>query len=141
MIFSIFSEQMLETIKHDAIIHVGGAGGHSQIPSMAMWYRAGGIANIDIMFSPGLGLFDGKPCLERVPGMGGYTMAYHNVKPEDLVIVCNYYGMNAATIDMALAAKNKAVSYGKRAGGCNWNATVKLNNALLGLFTTMGTKL
>jgi uncharacterized phosphosugar-binding protein len=104
------ADLMLETIKKDAIIHIGGAGGHSQIPSMEMWYRAGGIANIDIMFSPGLGLFDGKPCLERVPGMGGYTMAYHNVLPEDLVIVCNYYGMNAATIDLALAAKKRGAT-------------------------------
>lgn len=104
------ADLMLDTIKNDAIIHIGGAGGHSQIPAMEMWYRAGGIANIDIMFSPGLGLFDGKPCLERVPGMGGFTMAYHNVKPEDLVIVCNYYGMNAATIDMALAAKKRGAT-------------------------------
>jgi hypothetical protein len=34
----------------------------------------------------------------------------------------------------------KAVSKGKRTGGCNWNATVKLNNTPLGLFTTTGTK-
>ncbi len=99
------ADLLAEAIKRDAIIHVGGAGGHSQIPAMEMFYRAGGLANISIIFGPGLGLFDGKPCLERVPGMGGFTMAYHDVRPEDVVIIVNYYGMNAATIDLALAAK------------------------------------
>jgi uncharacterized phosphosugar-binding protein len=99
---------LTEAIKKDAIIHVAGAGGHSQIPAMEMFYRAGGLAGVSIIFGPGLGLFDGQPCLERVPGMGGATMAYHDVRPDDVVIVCNYYGMNAATIDMALAAKRRA---------------------------------
>jgi uncharacterized phosphosugar-binding protein len=99
------ADLLVDAIKRDAIIHIGGAGGHSQIPAMEMFYRAGGLANISIIFGPGLGLFDGKPCLERVPGMGGFTMAYHDVRPEDVVIIVNYYGMNAATIDLALAAK------------------------------------
>jgi uncharacterized phosphosugar-binding protein len=96
---------LVQAVEKDALIHIGGAGGHSQIPAMEMFYRAGGLANVSIIFGPGLGLFDGKPCLERVPGMGGATMAYHDVRPEDVVIIVNYYGMNAATIDLALAAK------------------------------------
>jgi uncharacterized phosphosugar-binding protein len=98
---------MVGAIERDAIIHVCAAGGHSQIPAMEFFLRAGGLANVSMMFAPGLGLFDGKPCLERVAGMGGATMAYHDVRPEDVVMVCNYYGMNAATIDLALAAKNR----------------------------------
>lgn len=99
---------LVEAIRKDAIIHVAGAGGHSQIPAMEMFYRAGGLAGVSIIFGPGLGLFDGQPCLERVAGMGVATMAYHDVRPDDVVIVCNYYGMNAATIDLALAAKKRA---------------------------------
>lgn len=99
---------LADAIEADAIIHIGGAGGHSQIPAMEMFYRAGGLANVSIIFGPGLGLFDGRPCLERVPGMGRLTMAYQDVRPDDVVIVCNYYGMNAATIDMAIAAKERA---------------------------------
>jgi uncharacterized phosphosugar-binding protein len=98
---------LADAIERDAIIHIGGAGGHSQIPAMEMFYRAGGLANVSIIFGPGLGLFDGKPCLERTPGMGGVTMGYHDVRPEDVVIICNYYGMNAATIDLAIAAKKR----------------------------------
>jgi len=99
---------LVEAIRKDAIIHVAGCGGHSQIPAMEMFYRAGGLAGVSIVFGPGLGLFDGQPCLERVPGMGASTMAYHDVRPDDVVIVCNYYGMNAATIDLALAARKRA---------------------------------
>ncbi len=102
------ADELVRCIQDDGIIHVAGAGGHSQIPAMEMFYRAGGLANVSIIFGPGLGLFDGKPCLERVSGMGGYTMAYHDVRTEDVVIVCNYYGMNASTIDLALAAKKRA---------------------------------
>ena len=101
---------LVEAIRKDAIIHVAGAGGHSQIPAMEMFYRAGGLAGVSIIFGPGLGLFDGQPCLERVAGMGGATMAYHDVRPDDVVIVCNYYGMNAATIDLALAARKRAAT-------------------------------
>ena len=101
------AEAMVGAIERDAIIHVVAAGGHSQIPAMELFLRAGGLANVSMMFPPGLGLFDGKPCLERTPGMGGATMAYHDVRPEDVVMVCNYYGMNAATIDLALAAKKR----------------------------------
>lgn len=102
------AQALADCIQRDAIIHIAAAGGHSQIPAMEFFYRAGGLANVDIIFSPGLGLFDGKPCLERVPGMGRVAMGYHDVRPEDVVIVCNYYGMNAATIDLALSAKERA---------------------------------
>jgi uncharacterized phosphosugar-binding protein len=104
------AEAMLGAIERDAIIHVVGAGGHSQLAPMEMFLRAGGLANVSIMFPPGLGLFDGKPCLERTPGMGGVTMAYYDVRPEDVVMVCNLYGMNAATIDLALAAKRRGAT-------------------------------
>ena len=103
------AEVLVEVIRRDGIIHVVGTGGHSQIPAMEMFWRAGGLANVSIMFPPGLGLFDGKPCLERVEGMGGYTMAYHDVRKEDAVIISNFYGMNAATVDLALAARKRQV--------------------------------
>jgi uncharacterized phosphosugar-binding protein len=102
------ADLLADTIKRDGLIYIAGAGGHSQIPAMEMFYRAGGLANVSIMFGPGLGLFDARPCLERTTGMGKMLMAYHDVQPEDAVIVCNYYGINAATIDIALAAKQRA---------------------------------
>lgn len=62
------------------------------------------------MTPPGLGLFDAKPGLERIPGAGGLTMAYHNVQPRDTVIITSLYGMNAATIDLALGAKARGAT-------------------------------
>jgi uncharacterized phosphosugar-binding protein len=98
---------LVDVIERDGIIHVGAAGGHSQIPAMEMFYRAGGLANVSIMFGCGLGLFDARPCLERVEGMGRLTMAYYDVRPRDAVIIVSYYGINAATIDLALAARER----------------------------------
>lgn len=98
---------LADVIAADGIIHVVGAGGHSQIPAFEFYYRAGGLANVSLMIPPGLGLFDAKPGLERIPGMGKLTCAYHNVQPTDAVIITSLYGMNAATIDLALAAKSR----------------------------------
>lgn len=101
------ADVLVDVIERDGIIHIGAAGGHSQIPPMEMFYRAGGLANVSIMFGCGLGLFDARPCLERVEAMGRLTMAYYDVRPEDAVIIVSYYGINAATIDLALAARER----------------------------------
>jgi len=104
------SKVMVEAIKKDAIIHVVGAGGHSQIAAFEFFYRAGGLANVSIMFPCGLGLFNSNPGLERLSGMGELTMACYNVKKEDVVFITSLYGMNAATIDLALAAKKRGAT-------------------------------
>ncbi len=98
---------MVDAIKNDALIHVVGAGGHSQIAAFEFFYRAGGLANVSLMIPCGMGLFNANPCLERLSGMGHPTMSYYNVKKNDVVLITSLYGMNAATIDMAIAAKER----------------------------------
>lgn len=93
----------------DQLIYVYGAGGHSYIGSEEFFSRAGGLANISPLFEPSLALSGGgrkSTMLERVPGIGDKIVAAHELH-EDVLIITSAYGINSATIDAALEARDR----------------------------------
>ncbi len=97
-----------DAIAEDRYLYVIGTGGHSYIAAEEMFWRAGGLATIYPILDPGFSLSQGawrSMLVERTPGYVVPILKYHGVGTGDVLIICNAYGINAATIDAALEAR------------------------------------
>jgi uncharacterized phosphosugar-binding protein len=96
---------MAERIMQGEVVFAVGCGGHSYIPPMDMFCRAGSLvpisATLDVSTTTTTGGFR-SVFLERVPGYMSALLRYFRVKKDDVVIIFNNVGMNALTIDAAL---------------------------------------
>src|SRR5690242_19677664 len=99
-------------IKGDKIVYIYGPGGHSNLGSQELFFRAGGLMHISAILDEGTLLSGGalrSMAIERTPGYGKIVIADYNLQEGDLLIIVNAYGINAATIDAALEAKRRGV--------------------------------
>lgn len=99
---------MADAIAEDRLIHVYGGGGHTTLAMGEMFFRAGGLANIDPVMETGLSVFNQALkylALERTENYGASIMKYYEIQPGDPLIIFHNIGINAATIDAALEAK------------------------------------
>jgi uncharacterized phosphosugar-binding protein len=100
-------------IKMDKVVYVYGPGGHSNLGSQEVFFRAGGLMHISAMLDEGTLLSSGalrSMAMERSPGYGLIVLDHYNLKQGDLLIIVNSYGINAVTIDAALEAKRRGVT-------------------------------
>jgi len=101
-----------DRIAEDRLIYVIGPGGHSQIGAEEGFSRAGGLACIWAFIDDGfyLGHGSGRSMrIERTPGYARALLAGVDFEPGDLLIIVNAYGINSATIDSALYAKERGM--------------------------------
>ena len=113
------AELVAAHIKQDKIFYVYGPGGHSNLASQEVFFRAGGLMHASAILDEGTLLSGGalrSMAMERTPGYGRIVMDDNNLKHGDLLIIVNAYGINAATIDAALEAKERGV---KTIGVCS----------------------
>lgn len=99
---------MADAIENDRLISVYGGGGHTTLCMGEMFFRAGGLANINPIMEPALSVFNQALKyleLERTVNFGASVMKYYDLKKDDLLIIFHNIGINAATIDAALEAK------------------------------------
>lgn len=97
------AELVAERVVADELVHVYGPGGHSNLASQEVFFRAGGLANISAILDEGTLLSSGalrSMAMERTPGYATVVMA-DNVRRGDLVILINAYGINTALIEAA----------------------------------------
>ncbi|MFB4167310.1 sugar isomerase domain-containing protein [Virgibacillus sp. JSM 102003] len=101
-----------EQIKQDRIFYVFGPGGHSNLASQEIFFRAGGLMHASAILDEGTLLSNGalrSMAIERTPGYGRIVIDDNHLQTGDLLIVVNAYGINAATIDAVLEAKERGV--------------------------------
>lgn len=106
------ASMVAEQIKKDQIVYVYGPGGHSNLASQELFFRAGGLMHISAILDEGTLLSGGalrSMAIERTPGYGRVVLNDYGLKRDDLLIIVNAYGMNAATIDAALLSKELGV--------------------------------
>ena len=99
---------MTDAIADDRLIHVYGGGGHTTLVMGEMFFRAGGLANINPIMETGLSVFNQAIKyleLERCVNYGRSIMKYFKLKPNDVLIIFHNIGINPATIDAAMEAK------------------------------------
>lgn len=101
---------MADAVEQDKLIHVYGGGGHTTLVMGEMFFRAGGFANINPIMETGISVFNQALKyleLERCENFGRSVMKYYQLEKEDLLIIFHNIGINAATIDAALEAKER----------------------------------
>jgi uncharacterized phosphosugar-binding protein len=103
---------MADAIENDKLINVYGGGGHTTLVMGEMFFRAGGLSNINPVMETGISVFNQALKyleLERCENFGRSVMKYYDLQEDDLLIIFHNIGINAATIDAALEAKERGV--------------------------------
>ncbi|MFA9478762.1 sugar isomerase domain-containing protein [Phycisphaerales bacterium AB-hyl4] len=103
---------MADAIEQDRLIHVYGGGGHTTLVMGEMFFRAGGLSNINPLMETGLSVFNQALKyleLERCVNYGRSILKYYDLQQGDLMILFHNIGINAATIDAAMEAKESGV--------------------------------
>ena len=106
--FRAAAELMADAIQNDRLIHVFGGGGHTTLPVGEMFFRAGGLCNINPGVETGLSVFNQALKyleFERSENYGDAIMRYYKLQPGDVLIIYHNIGVNPATIDAAMQAK------------------------------------
>src|SRR5438477_3618636 len=99
-----------DAYQQDRLIHVYGGGGHTVMMVCEMFFRAGGLANVNPVFG-----HDISPLcqalkyleIERTTGYANCLIRYYGVSKDDLLIIFHNIGMNPTTIDAAEEAKSR----------------------------------
>ena len=98
-------------IEQDGIIHVFGCG-HSHIPALDTFYRAGGLANVSAMLDADLMLHNGaakSSRMEKMTGIGKEIYRRYRVEKKDIVIVFSASGKNTVPCEVADTARENGV--------------------------------
>ncbi len=103
---------MADAIEKDKLINVYGGGGHTTLCMGEMFFRAGGLSNINPLMETGLSVFNQALKyleFERTVNYGSAIIKYYDLKKDDLLIIFHNIGINPATIDAAEEAKKRGV--------------------------------
>lgn len=106
------AEVISDAIIKDQLVHVIGTGGHSNLFTEETLWRAGGLAAMNPMLDCGTNVMMGAKrsnIVERTPGYGTRVFDMYDCKAGEVIIICNAYGVNAMTIDVALEAKKRGL--------------------------------
>jgi len=91
------------------LINIFGAGGHSAIAAMEIFWRAGGLAQINAMFPAGTNIVSACPTTAKITGLAPYILNFYDVNKDDVLILVNFYGLNTISVDVAIEAKKRGV--------------------------------
>ena len=101
---------MADAIANDKLINVYAGGGHTTLAMGEMFFRAGGLANINPLMETALSVFNQALKyleLERTENFGASIIKYYDIQKDDLVIIFHNIGINPATIDAAMEIKKR----------------------------------
>lgn len=100
-----------ETVATGGLVHVFGTG-HSHLLAEELFYRAGGLAQVNPILVDALMLHAGaarSTRLERLSGLAEAILDGEQVGPTDVLIVISNSGGNAACVEMAQAAVARGI--------------------------------
>jgi len=105
------AEAVAETIVRDGLVYTFGCG-HSHLPALDTFYRAGGLACTSPVLDEDLMLHDGaakSSRMEKTSGIAAEVFRRHGVTENDLMVVISASGKNAAPVEMCECAKKAGV--------------------------------
>ena len=104
---------LADQVARDGLIYIFGPGGHSNLAAMEIFFRAGGLMHVSAILNQETMLSAGalkSMQTERLPGYGRIVVEDYGIGTGDVLIVVNAYGINAATIDAALTARERGAT-------------------------------
>jgi len=107
------SVAVADRVADDRLVNVIGPGGHSSMGAEEVFFRAGGLACVNALLDEGFLLAHGalrSMAVERTPGYGRTILRNANLADGDVLIIVNAYGVNSATIDSAVYAREIGVT-------------------------------
>jgi len=104
------AELLSDKVIDGKFINIFGAGGHSAIAAMEIFWRAGGLAPVNAMFPAGTNIITANPTTSKVVGLAPYILNFYEVKKDDVLILVNFYGFNHVAVDVAIEAKDRDVT-------------------------------
>ena len=105
------SRLVAETIKNGGLIFTFGCG-HSHLPGLDAFYRAGGLANVSPMLDTDLMLHNGaakSSRMEKMSGIASEIFRRYTPSEKDIIFIFSASGKNQVPIEMAQAAKSAGV--------------------------------
>ncbi len=106
------AEAVAQTIRRDGLVHVFGCG-HSHLPALDAFYRAGGLACVSPLLDEDLMLHDGgakSSRMEKMSGIAAEAFRRACVDPKrDILVVISASGKNAAPVEMLRTARAAGV--------------------------------
>ena len=105
------SDAVAETIARDGLVYTFGCG-HSHLPTLDTFYRAGGLACTSPILDVDLMLHNGaakSSRMEKMPGIAAEAFRRYGVTKNDLLVVISASGKNAAPVEMCECAKKAGV--------------------------------
>lgn len=103
------ADLLSDKVVEGRLINIFGAGGHSAIAAMEIFWRAGGLAQVNAMFPAGTNIVSAEPTTAKVTGLAPYILNFYDVYKDDVLILVNFYGLNIISVDVAIEAKKRGV--------------------------------
>lgn len=97
------AKAVADCIRRDQIVYLLGSG-HSLAIAMEGYYRAGGLAPVDVIYDPTFGR------AERVEGYAETILASYNITSGAVVFVISNSGRNALPVETALWCKERGIT-------------------------------
>ena len=108
---SAVSRLVADTIKKGGLIFTFGCG-HSHLPGLDAFYRAGGLANVSPMLDTDLMLHNGaakSSRMEKMSGIACEVFRRYTPSDKDMIFIFSASGKNQVPVEMAQAAKAAGV--------------------------------
>ena len=105
------SRLVADTIKKGGLIFTFGCG-HSHLPGLDAFYRAGGLANVSPMLDTDLMLHNGaakSSRMEKMSGIACEVFRRYTPSDKDMIFIFSASGKNQVPVEMAQAAKTAGV--------------------------------
>ncbi len=100
-----------DTLENGGRVHAFGTG-HSHMLAEEIFYRAGGLVNVNPILESCLMLHESaskSTALERLEGYGEIIFDFNNINEKDILFLFSNSGRNGVAIDLALIAREKGV--------------------------------
>jgi uncharacterized phosphosugar-binding protein len=107
------AELVAQRVLDDELVYVYGPGGHSNLATQEVFFRAGGLVNVSAILDEGTLLSSGalrSMAVERMAGYSSVVLTDNGLASGDLLILVNAYGINTALIEAALWAREHGVT-------------------------------
>lgn len=108
---ALVSRLVANTLKNGGLIFTFGCG-HSHLPGLDAFYRAGGLANVSPMLDTDLMLHNGaakSSRMEKMSDIASEVFRRYTPSEKDMIFIFSASGKNQVPVEMAQAAKSAGV--------------------------------